>query len=90
VNLPEIEAGLRQRERRKVLGHPRFLVTTPEADQRAGRYQPEWGRQGRRVETPDALAVGTARTHGAMLLTPNTADFPMRGVRVRHPDEVDA
>jgi predicted nucleic acid-binding protein len=42
VNLAEIEAGLRQRERRKaeaVFGHLRFLVTTPEAAQRAGRYQ---------------------------------------------------
>jgi predicted nucleic acid-binding protein len=93
VNLAEIEAGLRQRERRKaeaVLGHLRFLVTTPEAAQRAGRYQAEWARQGRRVETPDALVAGTARVHGAVLLTHNTDDFPMRDVRVRHPDDVDA
>jgi predicted nucleic acid-binding protein len=93
VNLAEIEAGLRQRERRKaeaVLGHLRFLVTTPEAAQRAGRYQAEWPRQGRRVETPDALVAGTARAHGAVLLTHNTDDFPTRDVRVRHPDDVDA
>lgn len=93
VNLAEIEAGLRQRERRKaeaVLGHLRFLVTTPEAAQRAGRYQAEWARQGRRVETPDALVAGTARAHGAVLLTHNKDDFPMRDVRVRHPDDVDA
>ncbi len=93
VNLAEIEAGHRQRERRKaeaVLGHLRFLVTTPEAAQRTGRYQAEWARQGRRVEIPDPLVAGTARAHGALFLTHNTDDFPMRDVRVRHPDDVDA
>lgn len=93
VNLAEIEAGLRHRERRKaesVLGHLRFLVTTPEAAQRAGRYQAEWARQGRRVETPDALVAGTARAHGAVLVTHNIDDFPMRDVRVQHPDDIDA
>ena len=43
VDLAEMEAGLRQREQRKpeaVLGHLRFLVTTPEAANRAGRTRP--------------------------------------------------
>lgn len=93
VNLAEIEAGLRQRERRKaeaVLGHLRFLVTTPEAANRAGHYQAEWTRKGRTIETPDALVAGTARAHGAVLVTHNTDDFPMRDLRVEHPDHVDA
>lgn len=92
VNLAEVETGLRQRERSKaeaVLGRLRFLVTSPEAAQRAGRYQAEWARQGRRVETPDALVAGTARAHGAVLVTHNTGDFPMRDVRVEHPDHVE-
>ena len=89
VNLAEIEAGLRQRERRKaeaVLGHLRFLLTTREAALRAGRYQAEWARKGRTIETPDALVAGTARAHGAVLVTHNTNDFPMRDLRVAHPD----
>lgn len=93
VNLAEIEPGLRQRERRKaeaVLGRLRFLVTTPEAAHRAGRYQAEWARKGRTIETPDALVAGTARAHGAVLVTHNTDDFPMRDLRVEHPDHVDA
>lgn len=48
INLAEVETGLRQRERRKaeaVLSRLRFLVTTPEAAYRAGRYQAEWARK---------------------------------------------
>jgi predicted nucleic acid-binding protein len=93
VNLAEIEAGLRQRERRKaeaVLGHLRFLVTTREAAIRAGRYQAEWARKGRTIETPDALVAGTARAHGAVLVTHNTSDFPMRDLRVEHPNRLPA
>lgn len=93
VNLAEIEAGLRQRERRKadaVLARLRMLITDREAAHRAGRYQAEWGRKGRTIETPDALVAGTARAHGAVLLTHNADDFPMRDLRVEHPDDVDA
>ncbi len=92
VNLAEVESGLRQRERRKaeaVLGRLRFLVTTPEAAYRAGRYQAEWARRGRTIETPDALVAGTARAHGAVLMTHNTDDFPMGDLRVEHPDNVE-
>ena len=93
VNLAEVEAGLRRSERRKaeaVLGRLRFLVTGPEAAHRAGRYQADWARQGRTIETPDALVAGTARAHGAVLVTHNTGDFPMGDVRIEHPDDLDA
>lgn len=92
VNLAEIEAGLRPRERRKtevVLGHLRFLGTDREAAIRAGRYQAEWASKGRTIETPDALIAGTARSHGAVLVTHNIDDFPMRDLRVEHPARVD-
>ena len=91
VNLAEVEAGLRQRERRAtetLLGRLRFLVTDREAGQRAGRYQAEWARKGRTVQTPDALVAGTARAYGAVLVTHNTDDFPMRDLRVEHPERV--
>jgi predicted nucleic acid-binding protein len=93
VNLAEVEAGLRQRERRKagvLLDRLRFLPTDREAAHRAGRYQADWARRGRTIQTPDALVAGTARAHGAILVTHNTDDFPMRDVQVEHPDDVDA
>jgi len=93
VNLAEVEAGFRQRERSRagaLLGRLRFLVTDREAAHRAGRYQAEWVRRGRTIQTPDALVAGTARAHGAVLLTHNTDDFPMRDLRVEHPDDLDA
>jgi predicted nucleic acid-binding protein len=91
VNLAEVEAGLRQRERRRVgalLDRLRFLATDREAAHRAGRYQAEWARRGRTIQTPDALVAGTARANGAVLITHNVDDFPMRDVRVQHPDDV--
>jgi predicted nucleic acid-binding protein len=91
VNLAEIEAGLRRHERRRagaLLGRLRLLPTDREAAHRAGRYQAEWARKGRTIQTPDALVAGTARVHGAVLLTHNIDDFPMRDVRVHHPDQI--
>jgi predicted nucleic acid-binding protein len=91
VNLAEIEAGLRQNERRRagaLLDRLRFLPTDREAAHRAGRYQVEWARRGRTIQTPDALVAGTARANGAVLVTHNIDDFPMRDLRVQHPDDV--
>jgi hypothetical protein len=31
--------------------------------------------------------AGTARTHGAVLVTDNLTDFPMRDIRVVEPDD---
>lgn len=93
VNLAEVEAGLRRHERRRagaLLDRLRFLPTDREAAHRAGRYQADWARKGRTIQTPDALVAGTARAHGAILVTHNIDDFPMRDVRVQHPDEVHA
>lgn len=93
VNLAEIEAGLRSHERRRagaLLDRLRFLPTDREAAHRAGRYQAEWARRGRTLHTPDALVAGTARASGAVLLTHNVEDFPMRDLRVQHPDELAA
>lgn len=93
VNLAEIEAGLRQHERRQagtLLDRLRFLTTDREAAHRAGHYQAEWARRGQTLQTPDALVAGTARAHGAVLVTHNIDDFPMRDLRVQHPDEIHA
>ncbi|MDP9336408.1 MAG: PIN domain-containing protein [Actinomycetota bacterium] len=85
VNIAEIERGLRPAERKKaqvLLDRLAFFDTTREAATRAGRYQADWARRGRTIHTPDALIAGTARAHGAVLVTDNLDDFPMRDVRV--------
>lgn len=87
VNIAEVERGLRPRERNRVqalLDRLDFFVTTREAAKRAGRYQAEWARRGRTIHT-DALVAGTARAHGAVVMTDNLDDFPMRDVRARAP-----
>lgn len=92
VNLAEIERGLRPRERKRtqsLLDRLRFLETDREGARRAGSYQAEWAKRGRTIHTPDALVAGTARAHGAVVLTHNTVDFPMVDLRVVHPDEID-
>jgi tRNA(fMet)-specific endonuclease VapC len=85
VNIAEIERGLRPAERKKaqvLLARLAFFDTTREAATRAGRYQADWARRGRTLHTPDALIAGTARAHGAVLVTDNLDDFPMRDIRV--------
>jgi predicted nucleic acid-binding protein len=85
VNVAEIEQGIRPRERRAataLLGRLEFLSTTREAATRAGRYRAEWERRGKTLHLADALVAGTARAHGAVLLTDNVSDFPMRDIHV--------
>jgi hypothetical protein len=91
VNVAEIERGIRPRERKAataLLDRLTFLATTEEAAVRAGRYLAELGKRGRTLHLADALVAATARVHGAVLVTDNVADFPMRDVRVRRPTDV--
>jgi predicted nucleic acid-binding protein len=88
VNIAEIERGVRPKERKAVRGlldRLRFLETAREAAVRAGRYQAEFENRGLTIHTADALVAGTARAHGAILLTDNTRDFPMRDFKVETP-----
>lgn len=83
-----MERGLRPRERKRAaafLDALKFLVTDREAARRAGQYQAEWAKRGRTIHTVDALIAGTARAHGAVLLTHNLDDFPMRDLKVELP-----
>ncbi|HEX9774681.1 MAG TPA: type II toxin-antitoxin system VapC family toxin [Actinomycetota bacterium] len=88
VNIAEIERGLRPSERRAaeaLLDRMEFLTTTREAAEKAGRYQSDWAKKGKTVHLADALIAGTARAHGAVLVTDNVTDFPMKDVRVIRP-----
>ena len=85
VTVAEIERGLRASERKAVkalFDRLAFFGTTREAATRAGRYQADWARRGRTIHTPDALIAGTARAHGAVVVTDNLNDFPMTDIRV--------
>lgn len=86
VNVAEVERGLRPAERRSaaaLLDRLGFMVTSREAAVRAGRYQAEQAKRGRTIHIADALVAGTARAHGAIILTHNVDDFPMHDVRVQ-------
>lgn len=88
VNVAEVERGIRPRERKAadaLLTRLRFFETTREAATRAGRYQAQYERRGVTIHTADALVAGTARAHGAILLTDNVRDFPMRDIKVEAP-----
>jgi predicted nucleic acid-binding protein len=88
VNVAEVERGIRPKERKAatdLLRRLRFLETTREAALRAGRYQAEFEKRGRTIHTADALIAGTARAHGAILLTDNIRDFPMRDIQLEAP-----
>jgi predicted nucleic acid-binding protein len=66
----------------RVFNRMRYLPTTLEAARRAGRYQAEFAARGIAIQTPDALIAGTARAHGAILITANVVDFPMPDIRL--------
>jgi predicted nucleic acid-binding protein len=88
VNIAEVERGIRPRERKAasaLLERLGFLETGREAAVRAGRYQAAFEKRGRTIHTADALVAGTARAHGAILLTDNMRDFPMKDVKVEAP-----
>jgi predicted nucleic acid-binding protein len=93
VNVAEVERGIRPKERTvatALLRRLRFLETTREAAVRAGRYQAEFEKRGRTIHTADALVAGTARAHGAILLTENVADFPMRDIGIESLPQTDS
>ncbi|MBA2273702.1 MAG: PIN domain-containing protein [Actinobacteria bacterium] len=88
VNIAELHHGARPHERKDVqvlVDRLEFLETTPEASTRAGKYQARLRGEGTTLHTADALVAGTARAHGAILVTDNEADFPMRDLRVVRP-----
>jgi predicted nucleic acid-binding protein len=88
VNVAEITRGMRPREARAttaLLSRLSYLETTVGAARRAGRYQRELAARGVTIHTPDALVAGTAREHGAVVITDNLTAFPMPDVKAQSP-----
>ena len=48
----------------------------------AGRYRFDFLQQGRKLSTTDMLIAAVARAEGAVLLTNNVRDFPMKDITV--------
>jgi predicted nucleic acid-binding protein len=85
VSIAELERGIRARERKvaeTLVERLSFLPTTREAAMRAGRYLAQFSARGVTLHLADALIAGTARAHGAVLVTHNVEDFPMRDIRI--------
>lgn len=88
MNVAELHHAVRATERKDVqalVDRLGFLHTTVEAAARAGKYRARCRVEGITLHTADALVAGTARAHGAILVTDNVADLPMRDLRVVHP-----
>jgi predicted nucleic acid-binding protein len=88
VNIAEVERGIWSRERlraEELVRRLEYLPTTTEAAKRAGSYQAALARRGKTLHLADALIAGTARAHGAVLVTHNVDDFSMGDLRVLHP-----
>lgn len=86
INVAEVDRGLRPAERKRakeLIERLEYLDTTREAARRAGRYQADLQRKGRTLQTADAIVAGTARVHGAVLVTDNLSDFPMADLVVQ-------
>lgn len=88
VTVVEVLAGATASERKgteRLLRRLAFLATDLEASVRAGDYRAEFRRKGVTLHSTDALIAGTARAHGAVLLTHNLRDFPMRDIAIEAP-----
>jgi len=80
----EFFAGLRPDVRPRWERFTEALVhwdVTREIAIRAGVYRYEFARGGCALHIPDALIAATAATVGAVLVTDNVKDFPMRDVQ---------
>lgn len=86
INVAEVERGLRPAERKRakeLIERLEYFDTTREAARRGGRYQADLQRKGRTLHTADAIVAGTARAHGAVLVTDNLSDFPMADLAIQ-------
>lgn len=91
VTIAEVTRGARPpeaRATRRLLDRLTFLATSREAARRAGDYQRRLAEAGVTLHTADALIAGTARAHGAVLVTDNLRDFPMADLRVLPPERL--
>lgn len=80
VNVAEIYAGMKEREREAteaLLTALRCFPVSFEIARVAGEWRAKYRRKGKEVLLPDALIGATAFFHDLVLVTDNRNDFPM-------------
>ena len=85
ISVTEVYAGLRLKEEPSTRNFLRALelysLTWPVAEL-AGLLKRDYGRKGRMLNLGDVIIAATALHHSLPLLTDNTKDFPMQGLRL--------
>ncbi|MAG37680.1 MAG: hypothetical protein CL878_15705 [Dehalococcoidia bacterium] len=85
INVAEFYTGIPPEERphwRRFLAALPHWVITREAAERAGSCRYDLARQGQALSLADALLAAVAQEYGATLITENTKDFPLPGIRL--------
>jgi predicted nucleic acid-binding protein len=88
VNVAEIYAGMRERERpatEALLGALRCFPVSFDVARQGGEWRAKYRARGREVSLPDALIGATAHLHDLALVTDNKKDFPMSGLKIFSP-----
>jgi predicted nucleic acid-binding protein len=85
LNIAEIYAGMRASEAaatEKFLGHLDCYDLTRAIGRTAGQLKSQWGRRGRTLTLADTLVAAVALEHDCVLMSDNTRDFPMAGLKL--------
>ena len=88
VNVAEIYAGMKERERpatEALLGALRCFPVSFDVARQAGEWRARYRAKGREVSLPDALIGATAHIHDLVLVTDNKKDFPMPALTIFSP-----
>ena len=85
ITVAEIFAGMRPKEREATVtlldSLEHYDITRPIAE-RAGLLRREWSARGKTLALPDLLIASVALSHGLILITDNSKDFPMKELQV--------
>jgi len=85
INVAEFYAGIPP-ERRSIwdefIDSLRYWGITRDAASQAGRFRYEFARKGIMLSTTDALIAAVAQERGAVVMTSNVKDYPMREIHI--------
>ena len=87
ITIAEVYAGMRPKEETHTAGFLRTLelypITFPVAEL-AGTLKRDYARKGKVLTIPDTLIAATALHNKLILITDNTADFPMKDLALHN------
>lgn len=89
INVAEVFAGARPGElagTERLLKSLQLLELGFTVSRRAGELASEWRSKGRTLHLPDLLIAAAALEHGAVLVTANPKDFPMKELQLMPAD----